>query len=65
MSKAPNNIVVINGKESKISYNQSKGEKWTFKNSNFETVKIIAKIGHIRTASRFVLGQPAEVESDS
>lgn len=39
-----NNHILINGRISKISKNESKGKKWSFDNSNYETVKIIDEL---------------------
>ncbi len=39
--KPKNKIVIINGIESKIGYRETKGERWSIKNANKDTIKLI------------------------
>lgn len=39
-----NTPILINGRVSKIIKNKSDGKKWTLKNSNYETIKIIDEL---------------------
>ncbi|QHG92024.1 hypothetical protein CVO_09425 [Sulfurimonas sp. CVO] len=49
--KNDNEFVIINGKPSKIIYNKSKAKKWSLKDSNIDTLKILDELLKFKDSS--------------